>query len=467
MQRGGNTRGREVGLTSVVLHPREQRRTTTKVGSKVEVKEKVLDEDDGYLDAEVDDEQQRLFSNLDVETLQHQPGSVLGSVSLVAGTTVGAGILALPAVTAGTGYLPSSAVILGCWAYSCVTGLLLAEVNLFLMCELGRGGVSMLSMAEDTFGGPGRILAGTTYVFLHYSLLVAYISRGGELISGIADFSPALASVAFGSLLGVTIYASNPSVLDRVNTALVGGVVLSFFGILAVAFGKFDASQLGHADVGRVMSCVPVVALSFVFHNIVPTVTSSLEGDRRKITTAIVAGTTIPLVMFLLWNAAILGYNLDGSDAADGSILDPLKVLEEDATVGTYIMSFSLLAVATSFIGFVLGLVDFIADGLNMPVNTKSLVPFSLTLVPPALFAVVYPDAFLSALEYAGTYGVLALFGVLPAAMAWKIRERKDLGVADVPSLVPGGVPMLVVVGGAALGVITQQTLINLGGTQF
>lgn len=41
----------------------------------------------------------RLWSNLNPETLKHEPGSVVGAAALVAGTTVGAGILALPAVT--------------------------------------------------------------------------------------------------------------------------------------------------------------------------------------------------------------------------------------------------------------------------------------------------------------------------------------------------------------------------------
>lgn len=41
----------------------------------------------------------RLFSALNPGTLRHEPGSVLGAAALVAGTTVGAGILALPYAT--------------------------------------------------------------------------------------------------------------------------------------------------------------------------------------------------------------------------------------------------------------------------------------------------------------------------------------------------------------------------------
>ena len=42
---------------------------------------------------------ERLYSTLDPKTLAHQPGSVFGCAALVAGTTVGAGILALPYTT--------------------------------------------------------------------------------------------------------------------------------------------------------------------------------------------------------------------------------------------------------------------------------------------------------------------------------------------------------------------------------
>ena len=38
----------------------------------------------------------RLFSNVDPGDMVHKPGTVFASASLVAGTTVGAGILALP-----------------------------------------------------------------------------------------------------------------------------------------------------------------------------------------------------------------------------------------------------------------------------------------------------------------------------------------------------------------------------------
>lgn len=48
---------------------------------------------------------------------EHVAGSVLGAAALVSGTTVGAGVLALPAATAAAGFLPSTFALLSAWVY--------------------------------------------------------------------------------------------------------------------------------------------------------------------------------------------------------------------------------------------------------------------------------------------------------------------------------------------------------------
>lgn len=98
----------------------------------------------------------RLFSNLDPDTMRHQPGSLMGAISLVAGTTVGAGILALPNTTAPAGFTASAVALSGGAGYAMVTALLLAEVNMNTMCDLGGGGVSIVSMASRTLGARDR-----------------------------------------------------------------------------------------------------------------------------------------------------------------------------------------------------------------------------------------------------------------------------------------------------------------------
>ena len=51
------------------------------------------------------------------------------AVTLTLGTTVGAGVLALPAKTLAAGFVPSSGALFLCWVYMAASGLLIAEVN--------------------------------------------------------------------------------------------------------------------------------------------------------------------------------------------------------------------------------------------------------------------------------------------------------------------------------------------------
>lgn len=101
-------------------------------------------------------------------------GSVWGSALLVAGTTVGAGILALPTTAQDSGFLASSVALSGCALYSIITGLLLAEVNINAQrVTEGPSNVSLVTMSGQTLGSSGTAAAAAAYVFLHYALLVA------------------------------------------------------------------------------------------------------------------------------------------------------------------------------------------------------------------------------------------------------------------------------------------------------
>lgn len=126
---------------------------------------------------------ERLFSNLNQATLKRESGSLSSSIFLVAGTTIGAGILAIPAVTQESGFLASAVTCILCWIFMVVTGLLIAEVNVKTMCELGSGGVSLVSMAKRTLGNAGVQIACWSYIFIHYALLVAYVARSSDILT--------------------------------------------------------------------------------------------------------------------------------------------------------------------------------------------------------------------------------------------------------------------------------------------
>ncbi|CAI7768777.1 unnamed protein product [Closterium sp. NIES-53] len=346
---------------------------------------------------------------------------------------VGAGILALPAVTSEAGFLPSCATCIVCWLYMVATGMLIAEVNVNTMCELGSGGVSLVSMAQRTLGTAGVRIAGTTYLLIHYAVITAYVSRSADIISSAAAVPHGLAASLFTISFGALCYFGSQRAIGLVNGMLVAGIVLSFAFLLAFSLADIHPQALLAANIAAVPASVPIIALSFVYQNVVPVVATNLEGNLPRIRTAILAGTALPLLMFLLWDAAILGTApippppqplVDAlamaSDAAAATapsaavaaaeamkVVDPLARLQQiDPSVGGAVQLFSFFAIATSYIGFILGLSDFLADALKLPSGRgRTPLPYILTLAPPLAFSLSNPDLFFTALDLAGTYG--------------------------------------------------------------
>ncbi|CAL5085281.1 unnamed protein product [Urochloa decumbens] len=405
--------------------------------------------------AESPQQLERLFSNLNKATMKHEPGSLTSSIFLVAGTTVGAGILAIPAVTQEAGFLASAVTCIFCWLYMVVTGLLVAEVNVNTMCEIGSGGVSLVSMAMRTLGSAGVRTACLSYLFIHYALLVAYVARSSDIITNSLGIplweSATLFSLAFGGIC----YFGSQRLIGAVNGFLVVGILASFTSLVVVASGNLQWSSLLEANFAAAPQSIPIIALSFVYQNVVPVLCTNLEGDLSKVRTAIIAGTAIPLALFLVWDGVILG-TLPGI-AGNSNVSDPLELLRSNnGMVGPIVEAFSFLAIGTSYIGFVLGLSDFLADLLKLPSGQNKPLPYLLTLLPPLVLSQLDPEIFFKALDFAGTYGVLVLFGVFPAAMSWSERYSDELQ-APVAPIVPGGkVTLGVVMGGALLIIVSE-----------
>ncbi|KAL3907535.1 MAG: hypothetical protein SGILL_008832, partial [Bacillariaceae sp.] len=309
---------------------------------------------------------------------QHATGSVLGAASLVAGTMVGAGILALPSATAPVGFLPSTAAMGIGWLYMTISGLLIAELSINRLGQSGKPGQGMLDLYEDSLGPKWSKVGSLAYFGLHYCLLVAYIAQGGTNLNALLGLDtlglPAgVPQVSFAALCAVGLYSATPSMVEKANNVFVLILATAFMGIVGLGASTADFGalvDLSNQHPENVLDAFPIIFLSLVFHNIVPTVVNQLEGDRDKITKAIVGGTTLPTLMFLAWNAVVLG----NVDPAAGTSVDPVALLQASAAdgsgsavLGTLVSTFSSLALVTSLIGFVYGLLDGWTDVFKLP----------------------------------------------------------------------------------------------------
>lgn len=396
-----------------------------------------------------------------MEKQLEKTGSLYGGILLVAGCCIGAGMLGLPVLSSMAGFYPSMLIFFICWAFMFATGLLLIEVNLWLGTE-----VSLVSLANHTLGSSGKFITWGVFAFLFYSLMVAYVAASGsmtsQLLSQLIGFhlEPAMGGLLFCLLFSFLLYKGTQAV-DLFNRFLMGGLVALYLLLLAFGTPHVDIQLLQHHDWSYATMVIPAVIVSFGYHNLIPSLTTYYRGHVGQLVTAIGVGSAIPLVIYIAWEWLILGIvPLSGFQAAldHGEIAtEALRQAIGYSWVVPIAQGFAFFAIITSFLSVALSFVDFLADGLRMAKDrTGKIILISLVLLPPWICALFYPDIFLVALNYAGGFGAVILFGILPAMMVWK--GRYQLGKQTI-ELLPGGKASLLAVILFALGVMFLQII--------
>lgn len=124
------------------------------------------------------------------------------------------------------GFLPSATLMIVSWAFLVLEALLLAEVNVELMKRRRLGEtlhsevLSLRTMADQTMGSNGGIFTAVTYLFLTYTLLVAYIAKSGEVLSLMLNIPMPVAAALFTFGFGGLLCIGGSKVADSVNQVL-------------------------------------------------------------------------------------------------------------------------------------------------------------------------------------------------------------------------------------------------------
>lgn len=381
--------------------------------------------------------------------------SIIGGALLVAGTSIGAGMLALPVVTALGGFGPSLLVYGICWLFMTCTGLLLLEICLKMPPD-----ANLVSMAGTYLGRWGKTAAWILYVFLFYCLSVAYVSGGGSLLRDWLGLPSAWqGAVLFFVMLAPCVYFG-AKMVERVNSVLMLGLVGAYCVFVVLGMRHVDAMLLGSGNMRAAILALPVIFTSFSYQGIIPTLATYMRRDAKRLRLAIMSGTTLSFVIYVLWELLILGivpvtgeHGLEQARQLGQTAVQPLKFHLGESIIPTVGAAFAFFAITTSYLGVTLGLFDFLADGLRMAKRgLQRLFLGALTFVPPLVIALVYPRVFISALVLAGGIGCALLLGLLPTLMVWVARRRSEPG----PVMVPGGKPLLCVFG---LFVLTELVI--------
>ncbi|MGU3416251.1 tyrosine transporter TyrP [Enterobacteriaceae bacterium C34A] len=392
----------------------------------------------------------------------------VGSILIVAGTTIGAGMLAMPLASAGVGFGVTLALLLSLWALMCYTALLLLEVYQHVPADTGLG-----SLALRYLGRYGQWITGFSMLFLMYALTAAYVSGAGELLaSSLNDWLsvdlPPAAGVLLFTAIGGGVICVGTTLVDLFNRFLFSAKIIFLILMLALLLPHIHQVNLLTLPLqqGLALSAIPVIFTSFGFHGSVPSIVSYMNGDVRKLRKIFVIGSFIPLVAYIFWQLATLG-SIDSpvfsallaDHAGLNGLLQAIRQVVASPHVELAVHLFADLALATSFLGVALGLFDYLADLFQRKNSAGGrLQTGAVTFLPPLAFALFYPRGFVMALGYAGVaLAVLAL--IIPSLLAMKSRQQHP----NAAYRVAGGSAALWLVFGCGIAVILVQMAIAAG----
>ncbi len=387
---------------------------------------------------------------------------------IVAGTTIGAGMLAMPLAAAGVGFGVTLVLLFCLWGLMCYTALLLLEVYQHVPADTGLG-----TLARRYLGRYGQWATGFSMLFLMYALTAAYMSGAGELLaSSLSEWLSLSVSPTTGVLLFTLVAGGvvciGTSLVDLFNRFLFSAKLIFLIVMLALLMPHVHKVNLLTLPLekGLALSAIPVIFTSFGFHGSVPSIVSYMNGNVQKLRWVFITGSAIPLVAYIFWQLATLGsidsttfFGLMANSAGLNGLLQALRDVVASPHVELAVHLFADLALATSFLGVTLGLFDYLADLFNRRNNAAGrLQTGAITFLPPLAFALFYPRGFVMALGYAGVaLAVLAL--LIPSLLAWQSRKHTP----ETGYRVWGGKPALLLVLFCGVAVIAIQGGIAAG----
>ncbi|NDV23551.1 amino acid permease [Desulfovibrio sp. JC022] len=343
----------------------------------------------------------------------------LGAISVVAGTSIGAGMLGLPMTLGNLGFTTGACALVFMWVVAAYSALMLLEINL----EFGKG-VNFNFMTRKILGHTGQLIGTGSVFFLLYCLIVAYLSGIGGLVSNAIGVEPRLGA-AFFTAISIVVLVAGTHIVVQANKYLFILMIAAMFVCFGTLGGQMNLNFLsqGNPTPQALFVTFPVLITSFGYHVCIPSIVNYIGEDKKSLMRILLLGGALPSFCYLLWLFLSLG-STTPEQLASITNVDALVDLISGGTVWvqTVVSVFASLALITSFLGVSLSLFDLVAETFKRKDNCMGRIGTSLIVfLPPLGASMLAPDGFIAALAHAGAaFTVIAV--LLPCIMIWKMR---------------------------------------------
>ena len=323
----------------------------------------------------------------------------LSTTFTLSGTMIGAGILGLPYIFSKAGFLVGLYWLVALSGVILFVNLSLAEITLRTKEK------HQLSGYAKKYLGPwaGKLML-LGLMFGIYSSLIAYLVGEGRSLSQLfpGSINPIILGILFW--LSMTfLLRDGLRNLKKIEMYGVTAIVIIVIGIFVIFFPSINPENLNTIEKSEFLSPIGVILFALLGFSSIPELRTEIKGQEKNFKKAIILGTLIPVVLYILFTLTFVGIL--------GTEVTEVATLSFGGPIMTLLGIFTML---TSF--FVLSLS--LKDSFKFDVKTSPKINFLLTsLLPLILYLIIsYFDLLnfttilgIGGVVSAGTTGVLIL----------------------------------------------------------
>jgi tyrosine-specific transport protein len=266
------------------------------------------------------------------------------AVSVIIGTSIGAGIFSLPYVASKSGFLYFIILIFILGFIMLILSLMYAEITLRTKNK-GR----LVGYCGKYLGKNGKRFATLVTLFALYANILAYIIIGGKFLNALFSNhfggNEFIYSIAMAIFISAGIYISL-KIVSVIELLMVIFLSVIIFGIILKGAFFVNVENLLTFDASQLFFPFGAILFSLSALSAIPELEHIIGKSQKKIKSAIISGSIITATVYILFVAVILG--ITGFNTSDEALLGlSLSIGNGIVTLG---LIFGVFAIATSFL---------------------------------------------------------------------------------------------------------------------
>lgn len=357
---------------------------------------------------------------------------IIGLILLVSGTSIGAGMLALPIKLIGINIKISIIIFFITWLIMLISSLSMIEISLWFKKE-----TNIITISKNIFGKNLSLILSLIYILFFYTLITAYISgiesmTKNEIIKNkIIHQIILILPFCIANYYGIKI-------IDQISKIFFIILIISYILITKQIIKNIDIEiNLDFLHISMIIFSLPIIATSFGYSLLIPSIKHYIYNNKKYLIISILIGSIIPLMIYTIWEYSLNNFivNIENKIIIQtffNSYNNPTEkiiiiISNKNKFIAQLFFIFSFTAIITSLIGVSLNLYDVIFDITKKKKTSQNKIKIIIIIfVIPLIINMLLPYIFMIAISYAALIGSILLI-IFPTFTLWYVRYIKKI----------------------------------------